>query len=70
MTPLAGSYFARLRLALGQRTRAVKPGEPDPIPLPIEEVIALAHSRSPEVTTAVGGVGFLVILWLMVFKPF
>ncbi len=70
MTPLAGSFFGRLRLALGQRTRAVKTGEPDPEPLPMDAVIALAQSRSPEMTAAVGGVGFLVILWLMVFKPF
>ncbi|MES2209592.1 MAG: DUF2269 family protein [Chloroflexota bacterium] len=70
MTPLAGSYFSRLRLALGQRTRAIKEGEPEPVPLSLEEVVALAQSRAPELTATVGGVGFLVILWLMVFKPF
>jgi hypothetical protein len=70
MTPLAGSYMSRLREALGQRTRNQKPGEPDPVPMPMDAIVVLAQSRQPELTLLVGGGGFLVILWLMMFKPF
>ena len=70
MTPMAGSYLTRLRAALGQRTRGLKPGDPDPVPLPPDAVAALARSRAPELTALVGGGGLLLILWLMTFKPF
>jgi hypothetical protein len=40
------------------------------VALPIDEVITLAQSNAPEMTAAVGGIGFLVILWLMIVKPF
>jgi MFS family permease len=70
MTPIAGTYFSRVRLALGQRTRNLKATDPDPAPLPLEEVVALAQSRRPELSAAIGVGGFLVILWLMIFKPF
>ena len=70
MTPLASGHFTRVRRALGQRTRDMKPNDPDPAPLPAEEVAALAAGRWPEVTALVGGGGFVVILWLMMFKPF
>lgn len=70
MTPMVGSYFSRLRLSLGQRTREVKKTDPDPVPLPLDEVVALAQSRAPELSAAVGGIGFLVILWMMIFRPF
>jgi hypothetical protein len=70
MTPLAGSYMSRLREGLGQRTRNQKAGDADPTPLPMEQVVALAQSRAPETTAIVGIGGFLIILWLMMFKPF
>jgi len=70
MTPLATGHFTQLRRALGQRTREMKPGDPDPVPLPAAEVAALAAGRWPELTTLIGAGGFMAILWLMVFKPF
>ncbi len=70
MTPLAGFHFAEIRRALGQRPGNLKEDQPDPVPLPFEEVVTLTQSRRPELTAVVGGVGFLVILWLMMFKPF
>ncbi|HXI45076.1 MAG TPA: hypothetical protein VNH13_02130 [Candidatus Acidoferrales bacterium] len=70
MTPMAGSYLTRVRAGLGQRTRALKPGDPDPTPLPPEAIAALLDTRAPEMTALVGGGGLLVILWLMTFKPF
>jgi MFS family permease len=70
MTPIVGQHFTELRQALGQRTRTMKAGEPDPVALPIEEVIALTRSRRPEAMALIGGIGFLVILSLMTLKPF
>jgi hypothetical protein len=70
MTPLASGHFNAIRSALGQRTRVMKPTDPDPTPRPIEEVVALASSNRPQVLAIVGGGGLVVILWLMTFKPF
>jgi len=69
MTPLAGSHFGRLRLGLGQRYR-LKPADPDPTPLPASEIAVLAASRSLDWAALLGLGGFLVILYLMMFKPF
>jgi hypothetical protein len=70
MTPLASSRLNGIRRALGQRTRDMKPGDPDPVPLPAAQVAALAAGRWPEVSALIGGIGFLAMLWLMMFKPF
>jgi uncharacterized membrane protein len=70
MTPFGGGYFARIRLALGQRTRGLKPADPDPVPLPDAELAALLVSRAPETLLLLGAGGFLAILWLMMFRPF
>lgn len=71
MTPLAGKYTSGLREALGQRTRRLKPADPDPVALGPEAVAALAtQSRAPELTAVVGAGGIVVLLWLMTFKPF
>jgi peptidoglycan biosynthesis protein MviN/MurJ (putative lipid II flippase) len=70
MTPIGTAYLGGIRRALGQRTRAVKPGEPDPIPATDAELAILLDSRRPEQLLLLGGGGFLVILWLMMFRPF
>ena len=70
MTPLASGHFNAIRLALGQRTRLLKPADPDPIARPIEEVIALTSGPRPTQLAWIGGGGLVVILWLMTFKPF
>ena len=70
MTPLGINYFNRLRLALGQRTRNLKPTDPDPAPASDEAIAAILRARNPELLLAIGGGGFVVILWLMMFKPF
>ncbi len=70
MTPVGGSYFTRIRVALGQRTRGLKPADPDPVPASDTELAALLVSRAPETLLLLGAGGFLVILWLMMFRPF
>ncbi len=69
MTPIGSGYFTRARLGLGQRTRAVKAADPDPVPVSDAELDRILDSRRPEVLLAIGGGGFVVILWLMMFKP-
>lgn len=70
MTPIGVGWFGRIRLAVGQRTRDLKADQPDPTPASPEELALLLDSRRPEALLLVGGGGFLVILWLMMFKPF
>jgi hypothetical protein len=70
MTPIGSAYFGRLRAGLGQRTRNLKPADPDPVPATDDALAALQASNAPQTLLAVGGGGFLVILYLMMFKPF
>jgi len=70
MTPVGSMYFNRTRLALGQRIGRMKPTDPDPIPASDADLAALLVTRAPETLLYLGGGGFLVILWLMRFKPF
>ncbi len=70
MTPVGGSYFTRIRVALGQRTRGLKAADPDPVPLGDAELAGLLVSRAPEALLLLGAGGFLVILYLMMFRPF
>ena len=70
MTPIGGTWFARVRRAVGIRTRELKAADPDPVPASPEELAQILDSRRPELLALVGGGGFVVILWLMLFKPF
>jgi hypothetical protein len=70
MTPVGGSYLRGLRLAIGQRPRNAKPGDPDPVPASDDELAALQASNRPEMLLLLGAGGFVVILWLMMFRPF
>jgi len=70
MTPIGGTYCGTIRAALGQRTRVVKLTDPDPVPLPMDQVAVLMDTKRPELLALIGGGGFLVILYLMMFKPF
>jgi hypothetical protein len=70
MTPVGGMYFNRIRLAIGQRTRNLKPADPDPVPASDADLAALLASRAPETLLYLGAGGFLVILYLMRFRPF
>ena len=70
MYALASRYYAGIRQALGLPSMNDKRGEQPPPPRPVDEVIALLDTRRPEQIAAVGFVGLLVILWLMILKPF
>ena len=70
MTPLGIGHFNRIRMALGLRTRTLKEADPDPVPASDADLAAILTSRRPEQLLVIGGGGFVVILWLMMFRPF
>lgn len=70
MTPIGGAYLRGLRVAIGQRPRNAKAGDPDPEPVSDAELAVLQASKRPELLLWIGGGGFVVILYLMMFKPF
>jgi hypothetical protein len=63
MYPLATAYFRQLRRAIGLRASGA-PMASD------EELDELLASGRPLVIAAVGFGGLLLILWMMIFKPF
>ena len=67
---VATPFFKELRAALGQRTQGLAKDAPDPTPLPEAEILAIAGRTPVNALTAVGFGGLLLILWLMVLKPF
>lgn len=69
MYMLATPFYQRLRVAVGAQVRDQRIAEAAPSTSP-EELAALVTSNRPMVLALVGLVGFVVILWLMLFKPF
>jgi hypothetical protein len=67
---IATPYFRRLRTALGQRGMGTPKDAPDPVPASDAEIVAIAASAPAVPLDVVGFLGLLVILWLMVVKPF
>ncbi|HXG26435.1 MAG TPA: hypothetical protein VNL94_06245 [Candidatus Binatia bacterium] len=70
MTPIGGNYLRNLRVAIGQRPRNAKPEDPDPVPVSDAALAALQDSRRPELLLWLGVGGFVVIVYLMMFRPF
>jgi hypothetical protein len=70
MYGLASRYYARVREAVGMTSYLTPKGAPTPTPASPEVLAALLDSRRPDAIAAVGFIGLLVILWLMIFKPF
>ena len=66
MYSVATPYYGRLRDAVG--LRAPK-GQTPQVTVTDEELAQMLDTRRPEVLMAVGGIGLLVLLWLMVLKP-
>ena len=69
MYAIATPYFRRLRTALGMAQYGAKDAVP-PAALSDPEILAIAARSPVAVLTIVGFGGLLIILWLMVFKPF
>lgn len=70
MYALASRYYGQIRNAVGLPSNMDPKGAPPPVPATDPELDALLATRRPELIAAVGGIGFLLILYLMVFKPF
>lgn len=70
MYAVATPFFKRLRIALGQRTQGLAKDAPDPTPAPEAEILAIAAATPVNLLAGVGFGGLLIILWLMVLKPF
>lgn len=70
MYPLGSQHYAKVRHIVGLRTYQDKKDAPDPVPGTPGELEALLDSDRPALLTAIGGGGLLVIIWLMIFKPF
>jgi len=71
MYGLASNYYNKVREAVGiqtyqQKKKGVEPGPP----VGPEELAAILETPRPIVILAIGLVGLLVILWLMILKPF
>ncbi len=67
MYAMASRYYARVRQAVGLPSMLDKEPASGAGPADLE---ALLTNRRPEVLATIGGIGFLVLLWLMVVKPF
>jgi MFS family permease len=70
MYALASRYYARVREAVGMRSYGMPKDAPDPTPVSAEELALLVDNRRPDVIGLVGIIGLLILLWLMMFKPF
>lgn len=71
MYALAMPYFTDVRHALGMATfRDIGQGIAPPLPADDHELAALLASSRPMAVAAVGLVGIVLLVWLMVTKPF
>jgi len=70
MYPLGSQHYARVRRAVGQKAYGDPQDAAPPAPLAADELAALLASPRPFVLAAFGGIGLVIILWLMVVKPF
>jgi formate hydrogenlyase subunit 3/multisubunit Na+/H+ antiporter MnhD subunit len=72
MYGLASTYYRRVRQAVGLPAsgRAPRPGETAGPQVQTLELEPLLRSSRPLLSVWVGIAGLLLILWLMVFKPF
>jgi hypothetical protein len=70
MYALASRYYARIREAVGMRSYGMPKDAPEPAPVSPEELALLVDNRRPDVIGLVGIIGLLIILWLMMLKPF
>jgi hypothetical protein len=70
MYPMGSLHYANVRRAVGIKPYTDPKDAPPPEPLSGPELEAILSSNRPFALLAVGGIGLLVIIWLMVVKPF
>jgi MFS family permease len=70
MYALATRYYGRVREAVGLRSYGTPKDAPDPTPVSADELAALVDTRRADVIGLIGVIGLLILLWLMMFKPF
>jgi hypothetical protein len=70
MYALATRYYGSVREAVGLRSYGTPKDAPDPTPVSPEELAALVDTRRADVIGLIGVIGLLILLWLMMFKPF
>ncbi len=63
-------YYGKLRQAAGMEWFDGRKAQPAVAPASDAERAALLNSRRPEEIAAIGGIGFALMLWLMMFRPF
>jgi hypothetical protein len=69
MTPLGVNHLNAIRTAVGLPTRSTPAGTA-PVAASAEDLAAILHTRRPELLALIGGGGFVVLLYLMMFRPF
>ena len=70
MYGLALPYYRSVRAAVGLPASNAPKDTPAPQPVTPQELERLLDSRRPDIIAGVGFLGLLVIIWLMVVKPF
>lgn len=70
MYPIGSLHYAKVRRAVGLKAYNDSKDAPPPEPPTGPELDALLSSNRPFVLAAVGGIGLIIIIWLMVLKPF
>lgn len=71
MTFWGRMYFERVRKAIGMdnRLKGSKPGQTEK-PVSAQELEKIIEAGKPGLVAAMGVLGLVVIVWLMMFKPF
>ena len=67
---LASRFYESVRHAVGIRGIQDSKKTPDPVALGAEDLDRLLTSPRPFLIAVIGGSGFVILLWLMYFKPF
>ena len=70
MTPLAASPMSAVRAALGMPIRGDKKGAPPRTPASDADLAAARAALRPELIAVLGTAAIVVLVWLMVVKPF
>jgi hypothetical protein len=70
MTPLAAMPMNRVRAAIGRAVPGDRTGDTAGAPGTDEELSAALGGIRPELPTAIGAVGVVILVWLMRAKPF